>query len=199
MSPSVWRRLIVPTNSTIAELHFAIQTAMGWEDIHLHRFDIRGESYGIWRPGGLGFRTNASMVRLIDFAFRERERFSYIYDFTSHWRHDVRVEKVGLSSCGPRCLGGQGACPPEGSGGARLYHAASREFDPGQFVCEVEDLLDAETMTDEEFRDSLGEVLEEWRSWLDRLFDRRAVNTALAMIGRGDHEGERATRDGMRR
>ena len=195
VSPPVWRRLIVPTQSTIAELHRVIQAAMGWEDIHLHRFEIRGESYGVWRPGSVGFRTNAGEVRLIDFAFRERERFSYIYDFTSHWRHDVRVEKVGLSSRGPRCIAGQGACPPESSGGPRLFHTTSREYDASQFACDVAELLDAETMTDEEFRDSLGDVLEEWRLWLDRLFDQRAINTALEAIGRGDHESERATRD----
>ena len=182
VSPSVWRRLIVPAHSTIAELHLVIQAAMGWKDIHLHRFEIRGESYGVWRPGSLGFRTNADDVRLNDFAFRERERFSYIYDFTNSWWHDIRVEHVGQPSRGPR-----------------LYLVGLREHDPSQLVCDVAELLDEETMTDEEFRDNLCEVIEEWRPWLDRLFDRRAINTALAMMGRGGHESECATRDRMRR
>ncbi len=85
VSPSVWRRLLVPANSTIAELHAVIQMAMGWEDQHLHAFEIRGERFGVCYAGGVHFRTSADKVRLGDFAFRERERFAYVYDFYSEW------------------------------------------------------------------------------------------------------------------
>lgn len=34
----IWRRLLVHSVSSIADLHHFIQIAMGWEDTHLHRF-----------------------------------------------------------------------------------------------------------------------------------------------------------------
>jgi len=40
--PPVWRRLLVPGRMTLGDLHDAIQVAMGWDDAHLHAFDIAG-------------------------------------------------------------------------------------------------------------------------------------------------------------
>ena len=44
--PPIWRRLLVPAGTTLDDLHHAIQAAMGWEDAHLHAFDIAGREYG---------------------------------------------------------------------------------------------------------------------------------------------------------
>ena len=45
--PLVWRRLLLRSDSTLANLHYVLQTAFDWEDYHLHRFSIRGEEYGL--------------------------------------------------------------------------------------------------------------------------------------------------------
>jgi Plasmid pRiA4b ORF-3-like protein len=37
ISPLIWRRLLVCSDSTIADLHHTLQIAMGWDDAHLHR------------------------------------------------------------------------------------------------------------------------------------------------------------------
>ena len=50
--PPIWRRLLVPADLTLADLHNVIQCAMGWEDDHLHEFQIRGMSYGGTQPHG---------------------------------------------------------------------------------------------------------------------------------------------------
>ena len=42
----VWRRLVAPASLTLRQLHAVLQTAMGWEDYHLHSFDIDGVLYG---------------------------------------------------------------------------------------------------------------------------------------------------------
>ena len=55
ISPMVWRRLLVPGAATIADLHHILQIAMGWENLHLHKFDIYGKEYGISYAGGIGF------------------------------------------------------------------------------------------------------------------------------------------------
>jgi hypothetical protein len=77
----IWRRLLVRSDSTIADLHFILQIAVGWTDIHLHRFRIHGKQYGIARIGGIWFSDDPHKVQLADFRFRIYERFFYEYDF----------------------------------------------------------------------------------------------------------------------
>ena len=44
VGPMVWRRLQVPPETTLRELHGALQVAMGWEGLHLYQFVLRGPS-----------------------------------------------------------------------------------------------------------------------------------------------------------
>ena len=83
----------MPAESTLADLHYAIQIAFAWTDYHLHRFRIRGKEYGIPRLGGPWYSRDARDIRLIDFHFRVNERFLYEYDFTDSWEHQVRIEQ----------------------------------------------------------------------------------------------------------
>ena len=41
ISPQIWRRLLVRSDSTIAHLHDTLQIAFGWTNEHLHQFLIR--------------------------------------------------------------------------------------------------------------------------------------------------------------
>src|SRR6266700_1351757 len=76
ISPLIWRRLLVRSDSSIADLHATLQPALGWSDEHLHRFVIHGCQYG---DGG---RADPRRVRLSDLGLRVGERFLYEYDFT---------------------------------------------------------------------------------------------------------------------
>jgi len=118
--PPIWRRIQVPGSVNLSELHTMIQTAMGWEDCHLHEFEIRGVRYG--EPGHHGGPVvSESTVQLADVA-RKRSRLAYTYDFGDDWRHEVLVEDVvPASEPTPVCLDGQLACPPEDVGGAWGY------------------------------------------------------------------------------
>lgn len=40
IEPQIWRRIVVPNSLTLLELHAVIQGAMGWQDYHLHMFEI---------------------------------------------------------------------------------------------------------------------------------------------------------------
>jgi hypothetical protein len=82
VSPMIWRRILVSSDSTIEDLHYTFQLAMGWEDIHLHHFIIHGKYYGITQPGGTIFSDRACEVKLVSFGFREKEKFLYEYDFS---------------------------------------------------------------------------------------------------------------------
>ena len=55
VSPLIWRRLLIPADTTIAGLHAVWQIAFGWNGDHLHRFVVHGREYGIAYPGGPSF------------------------------------------------------------------------------------------------------------------------------------------------
>jgi hypothetical protein len=44
--PAVWRRLEVPADLSLGQLHRVLQAAMGWTDSHLHQFVHAGALYG---------------------------------------------------------------------------------------------------------------------------------------------------------
>ena len=86
VSPLVWRRLLVVSTTSIAELHEILQSAFGWSGEHLHRFLIHGAAYGIPHLGDADFREDARRVPLSRFRFHCGERFRYEYDFTADCR-----------------------------------------------------------------------------------------------------------------
>jgi hypothetical protein len=122
--PPIWRRLVVPGNLNLERLHRVIQDAMGWENCHLHAFEVRGEQFGVPDPLGFGFGPEVrseeqhTLEQLVD----ARDRFHYTYDFGDGWEHDIVVEKVTVAEPNaPRCIGGARACPPEDCGGVWGY------------------------------------------------------------------------------
>jgi pRiA4b ORF-3-like protein len=42
ISPLIWRRLLLPGDYSISDLHFILQIAFDWDDWNLHRFFIHG-------------------------------------------------------------------------------------------------------------------------------------------------------------
>jgi hypothetical protein len=120
VSPLIWHRLLVRSDTTIVDMHGTLQTAFGWTDEHLNRFVVHGREYGVSHDGGIGFGDDPRHVRLADLGLRARERFLYEYDFTDGWQHDVRVERIlplDLRRRYPECIGGRRAVPPEDCGG----------------------------------------------------------------------------------
>jgi hypothetical protein len=87
ISPTVWRRVLVPSGFTLRELHGVFQVAMGWEGIHLYDFQLRAGRYGSWEVAA-----SSPDLTLAALRFRKGARFIYEYDLNIPWRHEVRVE-----------------------------------------------------------------------------------------------------------
>jgi hypothetical protein len=120
--PPVWRRVVIPADITLGELHGVIQQAMGWEDGHLHVFSTGGQQYGSPDPE-LGHADEAS-VRLLDLLSAPGDKLRYTYDFGDDWEHDIALEDISLdeaAAVSPSCPAGKGACPPEDCGGIWGY------------------------------------------------------------------------------
>ena len=195
ISPMIWRRLLVASDTSVAYLHAILQTAMGWEDVHLHRFRIHGKDYGIYRSGGLLFDDDPDQVILSDFRLRASERFVYEYDMGDFWQHDIRLERImplDPKQTYPVCIDGAGDCPPEDCGGPGGYRTLLDECNSWDELLQAREdvLLVAERLlalydggprptTDDE---AFMAALDRMHDRLDEApvaFGRRTVNAAL--------------------
>jgi hypothetical protein len=128
VKPSIWRRIQVP-DCTLVDLHGYIQAAFGWENYHLHQFQIDGVWYSQPAPVGDDFgmdfddETDVLLSKLLPKSSR-KARWIYEYDFGDGWRHEVSFEgfpPIDPKAKGPLCLEGGRACPPEDCGGPPGY------------------------------------------------------------------------------
>ncbi|MHB1708346.1 MAG: plasmid pRiA4b ORF-3 family protein [Thermoplasmataceae archaeon] len=124
-SPPIWRRIEVPYEFTLHQLHLTIQAAMGWDNYHLYAFRIGRVSYSVpdseW-PKDDGDSRKTKINELIFFG--RKAKMVYEYDFGDGWEHDVTIEKILPPEAGvkyPRCISGKLACPPEDCGGTYGY------------------------------------------------------------------------------
>jgi Plasmid pRiA4b ORF-3-like protein len=184
ISPMIWPRLLVHGDSTIADLHYILQIALGWTDTHLHQFRIQGKKYGIAQIGGIGFRDNPHQVRLADLGLRLGECFFYDYDFGDHWQHQLRVEAILTPEPNrgyPVWVAGQRACPPEDCGGSWAFMALRQQYSVFHIAQRLEEIIENDD------RSEYVEELHDLRYWLtvDR-FDRTTVNRRLSQYACGD-------------
>lgn len=123
--PPIWRRVLVADNTTLARLHAVIQALMGWEDEHLHQFDIDGERFGEATVEGYRRVRDEHKFKLSEVAAAEA-KFTYLYDFSVNWEFTVVVEEVNPPAADqvlPLCIKGKRAAPPEHIGGVWGYQA----------------------------------------------------------------------------
>jgi hypothetical protein len=118
--PQIWRRIQVTGDTLLWALHGVLQTVMGWNDEHPHRFLINGIYYG--EPGLSSSAlvvVDEESVRLDQVIALESERFTYEYGSGTGWDHEILIEKILPRRDGeryPTCHQGERACPPEHSG-----------------------------------------------------------------------------------
>jgi len=195
ISPMIWRRFQVPAAFTLRQVHGVIQVAMGWEGIHLFQFCLRAAHYG-----SFDLCVDSPNITLAELQLRKGTRFLYEYDLNIPWCHEVRVEDRLEGQPGkryPRCIGGEGHCPPEDCAGPagfmnnRNSMASMASWEDLHTMVEIarEVLLEEhpEVLNDEERRWELEGALERYRAReiaQGKPFSRRAVN---ANLRRGEH------------
>ncbi len=123
----IWRRLLVSGDTTLGDLHWILQIAMGWTHSHLHFFEIGGAQYSDpsfdldEAPDEFGDEFRARLDRVVG---GEGAQFLYEYDFGDSWRHEIDVEKILPAvpeETYPKIVNGERACPPEDCGGVGGY------------------------------------------------------------------------------
>lgn len=192
ISPMIWRRLLVRSDSTIADLHHTLQIIMNWDDYHLHHFLIRSKRYGIAQIGSFGFMDDADRVRLGDFAFRPKEKFLYSYNYYDDWQLEIRLEErlpLDGQKSYPVCIDGKRAAPLDDDGGPRRFMEFRQKYSLWEIGERLLEILDDDDLA--ENRDYyVGEVSTYYR-WLnlDRI-DRRGINQRLQTFFHEAHEEE---------
>lgn len=132
IKPPIWRRIQVPETYTFWDFHVAIQDVMGWEDYHLHEFEMInpfiGEKVRIGLPHGdydWSRETLPGWKQKISEYFSMENRLAiYTYDFGDNWEHIIKLEKIiprKVNTEYPVCIAGERACPPEDCGGPWGY------------------------------------------------------------------------------
>jgi hypothetical protein len=188
ISPLIWRRLLVSSATTLAQLHLMLQLLFEWSNEHLHHFHIFGKDYG-------SDGTDTRHITLDAFGFQKGERFRYVYNYYAQWQCDIRLESTlpfDPKRYYPVCTGGKRPAPPEQVQDAWTYLALLDEqrypswealrvlADAAQIVLEAPEHVS--------IRDAIGD-LDEIREAMDRLelyqqfqpeaFKRRQVNAQL--------------------
>lgn len=133
IEPKIWRRIQVPSDYNFWDLHVAIQDAMGWQDSHLHHFEIKAKSkmkevsIGIPDFEGSGDLPEVypGWELAVDVYFNALGvEAKYLYDYGDDWSHTVKLEGYMHKEKGikyPICIDGKNACPPEDCGGVGGY------------------------------------------------------------------------------
>ena len=161
VAPTVWRRVLVPGSVRLNKLHAMFQAAMGWDDYHLHCFEIGGARFGTQFDEYPEDELNEKDVTVLT-AIGAHRRFFYEYDFGDRWRHEVVVESLSRLDRGLKfavCLDGQNACPPEDVGGPWGYA----------------DFLDV-------LADPTHDEHEHMRGWAGGLFDATEFDLTIANV-----------------
>ncbi|MBP1724124.1 MAG: plasmid pRiA4b family protein, partial [Deltaproteobacteria bacterium] len=102
VKPAVWRRFQVPGFYTFWDLHVAIQDVFGWDDYHLHEFELMnpksGEIAAIGIPDDEGLFDREILPgwkqRISDWFSQDYRSALYTYDFGDEWEHIVKLEKI---------------------------------------------------------------------------------------------------------
>ena len=123
--PPIWRRIQVPSDTSLDGLHRILQVVMGWSNSHLHQFEDGNLTYGPPDPNFPDFDViDEKDVVLSEVVSRSNQKFLYQYDFGDDWTHLITLEEMLPPEDGatyPLCLTGKRACPPEDSGGIFAY------------------------------------------------------------------------------
>jgi len=168
ISPAIWRRFQVTDDITLLKLHRILQVLMGWEDYHLHVFEIGGVDYSMPYPDEVDLdemdMISEKRVKLSQLHLAEKSRFLYEYDLGDSWIHEILVEKIlppDPKVKYPVCIAGERSSPPEDCGGVWGYE----EF--------VEAICDPDHPEHEEYLDWVGGDFDSEK------FDLEAINREL--------------------
>ena len=103
--PPIWRQLRLPASTTLADLHWVLQTAFDWTNSHMHHFMLRFGTDNVAYYGlpekrlvpdlGFGHDTkDETKARLGNLLGKAGDVCRYEYDFGDSWLHEIALEEI---------------------------------------------------------------------------------------------------------
>lgn len=126
ISPSIWRKIEVPSNVKLTSLAEIIITAMEWCNAHLHQFRAKDAYYTtVSKDNDIETSYRGGDFSIDHLLKKEKDKVVFEYDYGDGWEHDVVLSKVeDYTDDEPhivKLIGGKRACPPEDCGGIWGY------------------------------------------------------------------------------
>ncbi|MDN6639626.1 MAG: plasmid pRiA4b ORF-3 family protein [Tetragenococcus sp.] len=95
--PPIWRRVLIPFDYTLTDLHAVIQDCFEWENAHLYLFIVDGAYYepaenlidDFW---DLPSEDPSSIT--VGEIFYQSKTIDYIYDLGDDWQHKIKCEHI---------------------------------------------------------------------------------------------------------
>lgn len=171
--PAVWRRLDLANDLTLEAVHRVLQGAMGWENAHLHGFQVPAVGGEHWASIADASYDDPDAVREADVRLDEvlagpDDVLVYEYDFGDSWTHVLRLESERERANNDplaAVLDGARACPPEDVGGVYAYN-------------EIVAALAGKTKVNED----LGDLLESLEGYDPLVFDVQAADACVQRL-----------------
>jgi len=122
--PSIYRTILVESDTTFIDFHHIIQISMGWDDYHMYQFETG--DYTIAEPDELMEieSIDPASITINEVLKQSGDKIKYEYDFGDGWMHTIQLEKIipyQLNKIYPTCIRGKRSCPPEDCGGIWGY------------------------------------------------------------------------------
>lgn len=119
----VRRTVTVHDDLTLVDLHYALQSAFGWDDDHLYSFWLSGSFWGAeeghymhpFRAASTQPRGKSACARLDELNLAEGQQLAYVFDFAQEWRVALTLREIRASAgrASARCIEKVGAAPPQ--------------------------------------------------------------------------------------
>jgi hypothetical protein len=119
----VRRTVAVHDDLTLVDLHYALQSAFGWDDDHLYSFWLDGGFWGRedghymhpFHAASLQPAGKSACARLDELDLAEGQPIAYVFDFAQEWRValTLREKRPVESAAVTRCIERVGAAPPQ--------------------------------------------------------------------------------------
>jgi len=129
----VRRTIAIRCDHTLADLHFALQRAFGWDDEHLYAFWLGGK---FWARGESEYvhplaleayplaqsdlprakpRRKSAERRLERLRLSRGQRIAYVFDYRDQWRVRLTLREIEADDGGhyPRVVEAVGEAPPQ--------------------------------------------------------------------------------------
>lgn len=106
--PPIWRRVLIPSNFTLHDLHLVIQSSFNWFNYHLYGFDLpnpNGKNRwdqlqavditgGQWGDFIEDYQIDSQKILVANTLNLKAPYLHYEYDFGDGWRHTIKLEKI---------------------------------------------------------------------------------------------------------